>query len=299
MNIEYVLNFDVGIDPYRANTGGQTIPAMALVIRDEVVRVVISQENPGETGIWTDELLDVPVELGNPNPDEFISYIRSDAARALIARIAAGYDWEWSGRQPGDGNRVAVLDEDAAAALAELEDAIADLASSEIVWWNVADWFAQTSWGSLTAAEVDDLIAEPVEPGSDDRLTEDPTDYIIGEFADSLQEELRGESADGDLLLVRGAAILVARDDDGDIVTVLEVVTPAGNRWQHSSRQRPTDLITQGEAARLAGVTPQAVGNAIRDGRLRSYRITDAPRHRPGGWLVSLAQVRQCWPEEE
>lgn len=235
MTIEYSVDFDVEIDPYRRSTGGQTVPSMSLVIDQDrgVLRVVVQQARPGETGIAISELLDVPVELPEPPPDEdeFNEYIRSDAARALIARIAAGYDQEWSGRQPGDGNLVAVLDEDAAAALAELEDAIADLATSEIVWWNVEEWFGHTSWGSLTAAEVDDLIADPMD--GYDRLTEDPTDYIIGEFVDSLQRELRWESADSDLLLVRGAAILVARDDDGDIVTVVEVVTPGGNRWRH------------------------------------------------------------------
>jgi hypothetical protein len=292
-NIEYALNFDMEIDPYRRSTGGQTVPAMCLIVNNdtETIRVVVEQNRPGETGVWTDELLYVDVTLPDETPDanEFDIYIHADAANALLQRIAAGYSWEWSGRQPGDGNRVAVLDEDAQAALGELEAAIADMASSKIAWWNIADWFAQTSWGSLTAVEVDDLIAKPVEPGSDDRLTEDPTDYIMEQFTESLQDELERESVNGDLLLARGAAVL----------QVLEVVLPAGNRWQHSSRQRPTDLITQGEAARLADVTPQAVGNAIRDGRLRSYRITDAPRHRPGGWLVSLDQVRRVWPGEE
>jgi hypothetical protein len=61
----------------------------------------------------------------------------------------------------------------------------------------------------------------------------------------------------------------------------------------------PDDLITQTEAAKIANVTPQAVNNAIRDGRLRAYSDPDAVAHRPGDRRVSEAAVRELWPPRE
>lgn len=237
--IEYSLDFDVEVDPYRADTGGQTIPQMCLVINDDdTVRVVVEQHRPGETGTWVADQVNVDVELPEetPDADEFESYIQSDDATALIERIVAGYSTDWSGRQPGDGNLIAVLDEDAQAALAEMEAAIADLSASEIVWWNLHEWFGQVNWDAMTAAEIDACIAEP---GDDtNRLVDDPTDYILGEFATSLKSELEMTAADSDMVIARGATILVKRDDDGDIETVMEVLTPAGHRWQRPPSRR-------------------------------------------------------------
>lgn len=61
--------------------------------------------------------------------------------------------------------------------------------------------------------------------------------------------------------------------------------------------RRPEDLITQGEAARLVGVSPQAVSNALRDGRLNAYEQEDAVGHRPGDRLVSRRDVERLWSE--
>jgi len=276
--VEYSLDFAVTVDPYRASSGGQTVPSMFLVINQETetVRVVVSQDNPGETGVWTDELLEVEVALPEPSPaqEEFVEYIHGDEARVLLRRIYEGYSWDWSGPHYGDGNRVVRLNEDAAEAVAELEAAIADLPSSELVWWNVGDWFGDTSWSQLDAVEIDALIAEPVEVGTDNRLTEDPTDYILEQFAEAMQETLEGETVDEDVLLYRGAAVLVQRDTDGEVETVLEYVTPAGNRWQHEARRRET-----------AGVTLAAVTLGRRGGSARSERkaATSRENGRKGG----------------
>jgi hypothetical protein len=61
----------------------------------------------------------------------------------------------------------------------------------------------------------------------------------------------------------------------------------------------PDDLITQTEAAQIANITPQAINNAIRDGRLRAYSDPDAVAHRPGDRRVSEAAVRELWPPRE
>lgn len=50
------------------------------------------------------------------------------------------------------------------------------------------------------------------------------------------------------------------------------------------------DLITQAEAAQLRGVTTQAIHQAIKDGRLRSYINSDAPKHQ-GRTLISRKDV--------
>lgn len=239
--IEYALDFETEVDPYRRDTGGQTVPQMYLVINDDdTVRVVVSQSRPGQTGVWTDDLVNVDVTLPDetPDADEFEAYIRSDDATALIARIVAGYSADWSGRHPGDGNLVTVLDDDATAALAEMESAIADLSASELVWWNIDEWFRQTNWSATTAAEVDAYIADPVDMEDVNRLVDDPTDYILENFATSLQDELELTAADSDMITARGATVLVKRDDYGDIETVLEVLTPAGHRWQRPPSRR-------------------------------------------------------------
>lgn len=57
----------------------------------------------------------------------------------------------------------------------------------------------------------------------------------------------------------------------------------------------PGDLITQNEAAHLAGVTPQAINNAIRERRLHAYSGQSAVAHRPGDRLVSRAEVERVW----
>lgn len=59
------------------------------------------------------------------------------------------------------------------------------------------------------------------------------------------------------------------------------------------------ELITQAEAAEIAGVTLAAVNNAIRDGRLNSYRKGDAPAHKPGANLVSKSDVVELWDKKD
>jgi hypothetical protein len=60
-------------------------------------------------------------------------------------------------------------------------------------------------------------------------------------------------------------------------------------------RATPDDLIIQVEAAKIANITPQAINNAIRDGRLRAYSDPDAVAHRAGDRRVSEAAVRELW----
>lgn len=74
----------------------------------------------------------------------------------------------------------------------------------------------------------------------------------------------------------------------GDLVDAIE----AARRWIDE------DLITQAEAARLAGISTQAVNNATRDGRLETYSNDEAANPRHGGRLVSRQQVQQRWGSE-
>jgi hypothetical protein len=308
--VDLAFDFQVGIDPYRQSTGGQTTPSACLVVnqKTDTIRVCVSQDNPGETGIWTDEYLYVPLQYGadasdygddgwTPKPAAFESLMRSDQANALLQRIAQGYSTDWRDpKRPGDGYLVYCLDEDAQAALDELDDLILELPADNTVGWNIGDWFGDTDWKTIDAAEVDEFIAEPCDPEGDARLTEDPTDYILERFFDSLQDELYMKRYPSDLLHHRGAAILVQRDDDGDIEQVEEIVTPAGNRW---GAPDPDDLITQTEAAQIANLTPQAVNNAIRERRLHAYSKPDAVAHRPGDRMVSRAEVEKLWSPRE
>jgi len=240
MSIRYSIDWERGIDPYRRNTGGQTVPEMNLSIGDEEILVIVEQSNPGQTGVWTDEFLLVDVSLPpiydeygydqTPDAEAFDEYIHSPAAQALIRCIANGYDTEWSGPHHGEGYRRAVLDDDASQALAELEAAIADLPTSTIDWWNVEEWFSQVNWNELDGDEIDDYIASPT---SDDdiRLTDDPTNYILENVANALDDELALTEASANLLAVRGLLVVVNRDDDGDIETIVSITTPAGHNW--------------------------------------------------------------------
>lgn len=55
------------------------------------------------------------------------------------------------------------------------------------------------------------------------------------------------------------------------------------------------DLITQAEAKQIAGITTQAINQAIRDGRIRGYKNLDAKYQRQGVTLVSEREVRELW----
>lgn len=57
----------------------------------------------------------------------------------------------------------------------------------------------------------------------------------------------------------------------------------------------PEDAITQAEAAEIAGITIQAINQAIRDGRLTKFDNPDAKYRRQGATLVSEAEVRRLW----
>lgn len=55
------------------------------------------------------------------------------------------------------------------------------------------------------------------------------------------------------------------------------------------------ELITQAEAAKIAGITIQAVHQAIKDGRLKSYKDPNSPGERQGRTLVSKAAILELW----
>lgn len=57
----------------------------------------------------------------------------------------------------------------------------------------------------------------------------------------------------------------------------------------------PDDLITQAAAAKIAGITTQAVRNAIVASRLHGYKNPDAKYRRQGVILVSEAAVKKLW----
>ncbi len=79
--------------------------------------------------------------------------------------------------------------------------------------------------------------------------------------------------------------------------TMLNLVFSDHDRLARALRDNaPDDLISQTEAAELVGITPQAINNAIRQGRIRSYYTTeDAVSHRPGDRMVSRSEVLRVW----
>ncbi|MDX9956553.1 MAG: hypothetical protein RBT75_20820, partial [Anaerolineae bacterium] len=271
----------------------------------KAVRVIVEQIYPAQTGCDPAEFLAVPLEYGGvdgeawtPQPAEFEALMRSEQANVLLQRIAAGYSQEWPDlNRPGEGFKQASLDADAEAALAALNALIADLPADSRVAWSSEDWFASTSWDAVDADYIDDLIADPTGGDADIYLTDDPGEYVMQRFVESLSYEIEGENVESNLLIVRGAAVLVRRDADDDIERVLECVTPAGNRWRHTEVP-PDDLITQAECAKLFEKTIQAVNNALRDGRLTGYTKPEGVAHRPGDRLVSLGAARRLWGEK-
>ena len=57
----------------------------------------------------------------------------------------------------------------------------------------------------------------------------------------------------------------------------------------------PDDLMPQIVAAKLAGVTVQAIHNAVKVGRISGYEDKDVAKFRPGRILVSRAEVERVW----
>lgn len=55
------------------------------------------------------------------------------------------------------------------------------------------------------------------------------------------------------------------------------------------------ELITQAEAAAIVGITTQAINQATRDGRLRTYKNLYAPV-RQGRTLVNKSDIKKIWP---
>ena len=289
MNIQYSIDWERGIDPYRQDTGGQTEPAMYLIIGDDDIHVVVEQSNPGQTGIGAIELLYVNVALPptqdeyDQTPDEkaFDEYIHSPEAQALLVRIAEGYDTKWSGRHPGEGNLQAVLDDNATEALDKLEAGIEDLPVSTIVWWNVEDWFGQADWG-MGGDEVDDWIAHPTGDDQDVRLTDDPTEHILENVAWDLRDELYGTHAPANLITVGDMLVVVNRDEDGDIEEVQAITTPAGHHWERDCPNPPI-LTIQAPAHGFNVSTRRA--RALAENRHKRFGIG---RKLPSGQWVFL-----------
>lgn len=55
------------------------------------------------------------------------------------------------------------------------------------------------------------------------------------------------------------------------------------------------DLITQAQAAEIAGVSISAIGEAIKKNRLRGYKNPSGKYQRQAATLVSEADVRKLW----
>ena len=68
-------------------------------------------------------------------------------------------------------------------------------------------------------------------------------------------------------------------------------------QWRNVGQAEFAEIVgvTQAEAARLAGITTQAVHNATRNGRLETYANDDATNPRHGGKLVSRQQMQAVW----
>jgi hypothetical protein len=255
MKIEYSFDFDVTIDPYRASTGGLSSPRLYLHFSDDVVRVILSQEYPGQTGIDPTDYLDVGIEFTEEMPDEseLEDYLRSDEAQKLIKHIHNGYDIGWTGGHPGDGWRCAVLDEVAQSAVAEMESAIAELPRSEIVTWACDEWFSQTIISeSTTAEEIADYIANPTDDANI-RLADDIEEYLLGEWKHAIENAIQYDdindhdvvSHNGNIVVINHspsrAVVTVVVDDDDEIVSVEKIELPKQLRRRIFPRQADLD----------------------------------------------------------
>jgi hypothetical protein len=248
MAITYYYDFEVGIDPYRRDTGGLTVPELSIAIDDyRNARVILSQRNPGETATSVSDLVLVGVALpeeDTPDEDALTEYLEGEEATELIERIITGYDTDWSGRQPGDGNLITVLDDDAREALSELESGIAALATSEVAVWTCDEWFSGARIDADTSAdEIREYIDDPTNGDKNIRLADDAKDYVMEQWTDGIKYDLRGESLDYENVAeivsrddeamtavirhTNGAIVTVGFDYDDDIIRVTSVSLPA------------------------------------------------------------------------
>jgi hypothetical protein len=256
-SITYRLDLETGIDPYRADTGGLTRPAMWIAVHDNEIVVGVSQEYPGETGENpADRQLihiaysqdDDGIATSTPAPAAFETYIRSDEAQALIRRIADGHTIDWPDPdRPGDGFRQSFLDDDAEAARDELEAAIAALPWDKREVWTCDSWFFNEDFDELTAEDIDDLIADPMGGQVNEiTLADDPEEFLMGTAYESIAYQLDDETAVSDYLVIRGFSVRVDRKKSGEITRVVSITTPGGHTYEDP--YEPTPKTTGGTA---------------------------------------------------
>lgn len=144
------------------------------------------------------------------------------------------------------------------------------------------------AWKQLAEHFDDDtpiVIAEP---------NKEPVNYR----AES--SELRQHEANNSPILLYKNRYLVAFSESANHATILDTTTEAEHLANIvNKRSVPDDLITQAEAAKLAGITTQGVHQAIRDGRLRGYNNPNAEYKRQGKVLVSKSAICKLWRIEK
>lgn len=219
MEIEYRLDQEIGIDPYRADTEGRTAPRAYIRPWNDKILVIVEQTYPGQNGMDPDDFQDVGIWYGDndsaPDPEAFAEYIQSEAAQMLIRRIAEGYGTDWPDPQrPGDGFLRAELDADAQEALDELDAAIQDLGTDTHEYWTAREWFSQTPVRQFTAGDIDEMIENPSGDQPEIVIIDDVEEYCLSEVLEFDPDEARA----------LGYEIEVNEDDE-----IVWIKTPAGH----------------------------------------------------------------------
>lgn len=179
------------LDPYHRDTGGQT--ATTLKINPDNRRVWVEQEwddNATPSDEWHGLILTMSLDRDageRPDQDALHAFLGGEFAQSLLGAVCDGFSSEWNG-----SNIVGVLTEREYAALVDLEQAIADLPTSEWHLWvteeYLYDWAHEAVSGGLSDEALESLAAQMEQEAATNHivLTGSALDYIT-----DLRNELR------------------------------------------------------------------------------------------------------------
>lgn len=146
------------LDPYHADTGGQTYTAIKV---NPALRWVVVEQEPedGATPFeeWHMHILTYAPEM-RPDEDALVAFLESEDGQRLLDIVCNEHDIIWNGN-----NMVGELTDEGEDAFNELCDRIDDLPESDWVLWDVEDWLNDScveEWMSDRAKSREDEITE-------------------------------------------------------------------------------------------------------------------------------------------
>lgn len=186
----------VTIDPYRRDTG--TAAAVQCWIDPSGRRCLIETHSPGQgvsVAEWHRRNLTIGVDThGGPvDGPAVVEWLRGAEGQALLARVCDGHSVEWDGN-----NHVGQLDDDAKAALEELEQWLSDapaLSGDSAGLWSAGDWLdgigragVRAEYG-ITAETTDERLAEIVAQIDGEAEAENVVMTDTDEYVTELRDE--------------------------------------------------------------------------------------------------------------